>query len=208
MERETLIPQQADRAHRLCMRSLPVTRATAGVVQVRGTIDAQPDLRAGSREEAAPIFVQQQPVGLKAMRQLQPGRAPLRHERQRLLVPGERNDEWLSAVPCHLQPRREVRVLEHMPAGEVEGLEAHPCAGLALGEIAIGAVDVAKGSRLQHQQPQPRFCGVNAGLDERGHGRPASPVPPLCHLRHRRQVTQDCRFAQANPLDDRRRARR
>ena len=119
MERDTLILQQPHGAHGARVGAAPAAGAPLGVVQVGRTVDAEPHARSRATEEASPILVHQQSVGLEGVGEAQARRAARGNERGRLLVPGERNGQRLAAVPRHLQLTREERALEYAPANEV-----------------------------------------------------------------------------------------
>ena len=67
-------------------------------------IDAETDLGIRSREEPRPSLVEQEAVRLEAMFELEARRAALLDERERALVPIERNDERLAR--CQAISRR------------------------------------------------------------------------------------------------------
>src|SRR5262245_20256979 len=184
MERETLILQQAHGAHRAFVRATPAAGTPVGIVKVGWAVDAEPDSRSRSGKEADPILVQQQSVGLEAMRKLQTRRAALGHERGCVLIPSERNDKRFSAVPRHLQLPIKERALEYTPANEVQRLQAHSCRRPTVGQVTVRVVDVAKRRRLQNEQSQARRRSVNASIGKCGHGAWPSQsalVSPLCN---------------------------
>jgi hypothetical protein len=174
VERQTLVLQQTDRAHRLVVRSLPTVRVPVGIVQVCRTVDAEPDPGVNPRKEPRPILIEQHAIALEAMRELQGGRSPLGHERDRVLVPGERDHQGFTAMPRHLELPAEPRALEHAPANERQRLEAHARGRAAVREVTVRTIDIAKRRRLQNEQAQRRAEGVNADVRVRGHWGPRS----------------------------------
>src|SRR5262245_24864821 len=56
---ETVFLKQAYRTHHLLVCAMPAARAPAGIVEVRRTVDTEPDLRSRSGKESRPILIQE-----------------------------------------------------------------------------------------------------------------------------------------------------
>src|SRR6516164_5343699 len=126
MKGQLLILQEVDSAHHPVERSMAAARASMHIVEVRRTVDAQPDLCSRSREEAHPILIKQEAIGLEEMLELHLSGAPLCHQCERVLVPSQRNSKRFSAMPGNLKLAIEVRALENALAHEIERRETHP----------------------------------------------------------------------------------
>ena len=89
--------------------------------------------------------------------------------RDRVLIPGNRDRERLPAVPRHLELPTQIRAFEHAPARERQRLETHARSRPAVGEVAVGTVDIAERRRLKNEKPEPRRQSVSADVTAHGH---------------------------------------
>src|SRR6516162_1513080 len=102
VECEIIVLEKTYRAHCPVICSTSAACAAAGIMEICRTVDTEPDRCSGLGKKPHPTFVKEQSIGLKAVLKLHSDGAPLRHQRDCFLVPGEWNGERLTAMPCDL----------------------------------------------------------------------------------------------------------
>jgi len=125
-----------------------------GIVQPGGAVDADTDPNAVPLEQLAPFIVDQRGIGLDRMRDLAGGAEHLAHHRDRLVVERRRHRQRFTGMPNNRELGADQSVVAQPLGRAAHGRDAHARRGVALGQIAVVAVDVAERRGLQDQKPR------------------------------------------------------
>ena len=150
MERHAVGLQAMDAGQCLVERALAAAGLAVAVVYLARAVDTDADADAAFEEQAAPFGVHQRAVGLEGMLHVDRRRPQALDGREGFAIERYRRGHGLARVPQH----------DHLGAGEARGEDlaeqprhrrlGHDVLAVAIGQVAIGAVDVAERSRLHH----------------------------------------------------------
>jgi len=154
VECDALCAQPRHAAQHALVRATAGAGAAVRVVQTRRAIDADADAHGVALEQRAPGIVDQRGVGLDRVRDVA-GRAEhvLQHG-HRPVVERDRHRERLAGMPDHGEFGAGQAVVAQALGSALHRGEAHARRGIALGQVAVVAVDVAERRGLQDQQPR------------------------------------------------------
>ena len=178
VEVDLVTAQRLPALHHQIEGALAATVQPVGVVQLARAIHTQADQKVVLLEEAAPVVVQQQAVGLEGVLDRLPGPAVLLDQLDRMLKEFEFHQRRLAALPGHRDFGHAVRFEQLADVGLERG-RRHPALVVRverfLGqEEAVGAIDIAgRAAGLGQQMETGRtpvghrqvYCGRFSGLD-------------------------------------------
>ena len=153
--------ETVDSFHHPGMRAAAVAGSPMAIVEPSGAVDADPDANRMGLNEVAPSIVDEDAIGLKMMGDVDFQRTVAGDGGKRLLIPRRRDHQRLAGVPDDRKlPGREIRG-EHLTRQRLQRTGRHHFLVVAIGKVAVRAIEVAKRRRLYDQQleasaPVPR----------------------------------------------------
>ena len=130
----------------------PVPGHPLAVVQKRRPVEADADPNAVPPDEVAPRLVEQGGVGLIGVDERIARAVVARRDGEGLRVERAGHDQRLPRVPDHREAPPDDVALEDTGEEAIEHGETHPLGVLAVGQVAVAAVEVAEGGGLDHEQ--------------------------------------------------------
>ena len=127
--------------------------AAVTVVQESGAVDADADVDAAAADELAPCIVHQGGVGLKGLRHLEPAGVVPFQQGGGLFVERRGQDHRLAGVPQEREGFADQAAGED-PVKAFSSVSSEIFRVLSVGEVAVGAVEVAERRRLDDEQLQ------------------------------------------------------
>jgi hypothetical protein len=147
------VAQPLHTGHHPVVRAAAVAADTLRVVKKLWPVDADANAHRMALEEAAPALVDEHGIGLEMVaHRVAAGMAG--HTCEGLFVPRRFDYRRLAGMPDDAQRRARQRRGEDLAQGGLEHLGAHAPAVGAVGQVAVAAIEVAEGCRLQDQQTQ------------------------------------------------------
>src|ERR1700687_1743280 len=129
------------------------------VMQEGGAVDADADLNAMPMNEVAPLGSHQSPIGLERMVNAKGGAIQFVENGKCFLIKEDGQDHRFAGMPDDRKSLAGDRASENL----VERAPEHACADaarrVAVGQIAVIAVKVAKGRRLDNEKLEARSSG-------------------------------------------------
>src|SRR5277367_3116843 len=122
------------------------------IVDERRPVDADADIDVMPFEEFAPVVVDQHAVGLERMPHLQTAGIVRGCDFNCALVVRDRQHHRLARVPHDGEAVLDDAAGKHRLKNAIQGRVGHPALRVTIGKIAVGAIEIAERSRLQHEQ--------------------------------------------------------
>src|SRR5277367_1093349 len=161
--------QPSDPFHHAMLSRTAFAGFAIAIMDKRRPVDADADIYAMPLEKLAPVVVDQHAVGLERMPHLQAAGIVRGCNFNRALVVRDRQHHRLARVPYDGEAVLYDAAGKDRSKNAIQGRVGHPALRVTIRKIAVGAIEIAERSRLQHEQ-----------LERPGE----TPSNPRSHLEH------------------------